>query len=364
MPVTASSSDILSHCLLEIPVYGTPPSSTSSDGDPASALASFVNDFEFASQAAPLHFVSYAISGAAAVYANSIGRTTDTKSVDALGREIVLKRRRLLSADEGLKVLRAANLLLSVALAQLKTSKALLVLNLSADAQELSLAFSPERRVETFLSALAWSWLPQVSEELRFLLSRLEALILVDAPHSLAESRAILESLLYYAIVFSGTRQDTEKAIRDVQLLSAVSSSCTPPGFSPETDQNNTQCSSIARDVAVRLELYRQHLNGRQGPRLHVSPVGDAYYLKRFVSPPDMPSIYLQHSVRTLEGSKEHRNVLRFLADCLVPAFVSQRLKYSRASRLSDVTVALEPAIETMKSLLTDDKQPSESPAN
>lgn len=105
------------YCLLNFPKHGVPLPSASLDDDPASALASFASDFEFASRAAPLHFVSYAISGAAGVYVNSVGLATETEATDGLGRAVVLKKSRLLSPDEWAQVLRAANLQLSVALA-------------------------------------------------------------------------------------------------------------------------------------------------------------------------------------------------------------------------------------------------------
>ncbi|KAL8449868.1 hypothetical protein Emed_002831 [Eimeria media] len=167
---------IHSVCLLDIPVHGTPPQAASLTENPDSALASFTSDFVFADKVVPLRFVSYAISGAAAVYVHSVGSSAEKETTDVLGRAITTKYRRLLSPDEWTKVLRAANLQLSVVLAQLKTSKALVVVNLSADAEILSEAFSPERRLDTFLSVLAWSGLKEVAEELRFFLSRVEAL--------------------------------------------------------------------------------------------------------------------------------------------------------------------------------------------
>lgn len=218
--------------------------------------------------------------------------------------------------------------------------------------------------METFLTILAWSNLPQVSEELWFFLSRVEALVLVDTPHPLAGNRHILESLLYYVTSFLKGKGRIEDVFRDLKLLSTLSSSCSSAGFPPETGETGTECASITSAASRCLELYHQHLDGRHAPRLHVSPLGDAYYLKRFISPPDMPSFYLPHSRRTLEGSSEQLNVRRFLADCLAPAFASQRLRYSIKSRRVAVAKALGAALHNMKALLAGDALKLEGPMN
>ncbi|KAL8439833.1 hypothetical protein Efla_004359 [Eimeria flavescens] len=279
--------------------------------------------------------------GAAGVYVNSVGLTAEEGATDALGRSITAETRRLLSPDEWAKVLRAANLQLSVALAQLNSPKALLVVNLSEDAEPLSVAFSRERRLNTFLSVLAWSRVQAVSHELRFFLSRVEALVLVDVPNPVAESLPLLISMLYHAALFAEGAGDTAAVLQDAKLLSALSASCSPLGFPPEPDKDNAECLRLSKAATERLEVYSQHLDGQRAPRLHVSPVGDAYYLKRFISPPDMPSQYLPHSVRTLEESKEQRDVVRFLTDCLPIAFGSQRLRYAKPSQQPDAAAGL-----------------------
>ncbi|KAL8271999.1 hypothetical protein Esti_004123 [Eimeria stiedai] len=363
-PAVCSRKDNFLHCLLvpaalcslDIPVHGSPPPAASLTEDPDSALASFTSDFVFADKAVPLRFVSYAISGAAAVYIHSVGLNAEEETTDALGRSITTKSRRLLSPDEWTKVLRAANLQLSVVLAQLKTSKALLIVNLSADSEVLSYAFSPEKRVDTFLSVLAWSALKEVAEELRFFLSRVEAVVVVDAPPAVAESHAMLTSMMYHAASFSECRGETEQVVRDAKLLSSFSASCAPLGFPSEMDEDKAECERLAKAAAERVEVYTQLLDGTQAPRLHVSPVGDAYYLKRFISPPDMPSHYLPHSVRTLEASKEQQNVNRFLSKCLQFAFATQRLRYARPSIQSQPErPVLDAALKALKSRLIED---------
>ncbi|KAL8455842.1 hypothetical protein Emag_000416 [Eimeria magna] len=343
-------------CLLDIPVYGTPPQAASLTENPDSALASFTSDFVFADKTVPLRFVSYAISGAAAVYVHSVGSNAEEETTDALGRSITTKFRRLLSPDEWIKVLRAANLQLSVVLAQLKTSKALLIVNLSADAEILSYAFSPEKRVDTFLCVLAWSGSKEVAEELRFFLSRVEAVIVVDAPHAVAESHAMLISMMYHAALFSEGRGQTQEVVRDAKLLASFAASCAPLGFPSEMDEDKAECERLARAVAERVRVYTQLLDGTQAPRLHLSPVGDAYYLKRFISPPDMPSHYLPHSVRTLEASKEQESMNRFLSECLKFAFSTKRLRYAEQSRQAQPQrPTLHAALKALKSRLTED---------
>ncbi|KAL8436686.1 hypothetical protein ACSSS7_001511 [Eimeria intestinalis] len=321
-----------------------------------SALAGFTSDFVFADKVVPLRFVSYAISGAAAVYVHSVGLHAQEATTDQLGRAITTKSRRLLSPDEWTKVLRAANLQLSVVLAQLKTTKALLVVNLTSDAEILSQAFSPEKRVDTFLSVLAWSGLKDVAEELRFFMSRVEALVVVDAPHAVAESHAMLISMLYHAAMFSEGRGQMQEVVRDARLLASLSASCAPLGFPSEMDEDKAECERLTRAAAERVNVYKQFLDGTQAPRLHVSPVGDAYYLKRFISPPDMPSHYLPHSVRTLEASREQQNMNRYLSECLKFAFATRRLRYAQTSRHAQTQKpTLDAALKEMKSRLTGD---------
>lgn len=106
------------NCFLDIPAQAQPPSfSFPLDDLPEAALANFTEDFQFVSSAAPLHFVSYAIGGYAAVYMQSVGFMEETRAKDELDRSIVLKKRRLLNPDEWLQLLRVANLQLSIGLA-------------------------------------------------------------------------------------------------------------------------------------------------------------------------------------------------------------------------------------------------------
>lgn len=342
------------HCFLEIPVQAEPTSFSSSlDDSHKAALANFTDDFHFVSSTAPLHFVSYAIGGSAAVYMQSVGFTEETSAKDELGREIILKKRRLLNPDEWLQLLRVANLQLSVGLAHLRTDKAVFVVNLSADAEALSLAFSPERQFDTFLTILAWSRLPEVAEELRFFLSRVEAFVLADVPLSLAESRGALQCLLYYMSPFLETNEDLESAVSGLKLLSSLST-CSPPELRREDGEDDAHhCASAEQAAVACAERYRHHLDGKRLPRVHVSPVGDAYYLKRFISPPDMPDIYLPHSRQTLEESREQRMMRPFLAECLGPAFAARQLMYATAKPAS-VAVALEKTLNNMKAVLTD----------
>ncbi|OEH80327.1 hypothetical protein cyc_08619 [Cyclospora cayetanensis] len=350
----SAANDLWSSCLLEIPTHeANLPELSSYEANVESALNSFYGDLAVANVSASLHFVSYAISGAAAVYTQSVGRQEDIYSVDVLGREVVRLGRRLLTPEEWTRVLRAANLQLSIALAQLYTTKALLVVNLHLDGDSVAQLFAPDRVAETFLTALAWSQLPQVADELRFFAYRLEALVLVNAPPLLSQIRFFLQAFIYHLYSFSQGQGDLRAVARDVQLISDLSTSVCSKAEGPRAHENpfplTSACADVSLAVASYADSYTKVLNGRGAPRVHVSPVGDAYYLKRFISPPDMPNVYLPHSRQTLEGSAEQQRLKRFLTRCLESLFTTKRLRYPSAERRRSVAADLEAARKALK---------------
>lgn len=223
-------------------------------------------------------------------------------------------------------------------------------MNLSADAEALSSLFSPEKQFNTVLKIIAWSRLPEVAEELRLFLSRVEAFVLADVPPSLAESRLALQCLLFYMSPFLKRKENLDNALSDLKLLSSLST-CRPPELRQEGEDNAHRCARAEQAAAACAERYRHHLAIKRFPRVHVSPVGDAYYLKRFISPPDMPDIYLPHSRQTLEGSREQQMMNRFLSECLSSAFAARQLTYSTAKRTS-VAAAFEKTLENMRTIL------------
>ena len=104
-------------CRLNISVPSTvfPPNYFAEDS--SSALLSLFNDYKLIETPEPLYFVSYAISGAAAVYIHSIGSNKQHKTTDILGRQIIKRNRELFSFHQTAALLRITNLHLSVALA-------------------------------------------------------------------------------------------------------------------------------------------------------------------------------------------------------------------------------------------------------
>lgn len=84
--------------------------------DGSSAYAAFSADLEFVEKNAKPHFVSYAISGAAAVYVRSLGVYTPKEGIDDLGRAVYKHRKRLPRGTEWLKIFQIYNVALSVAL--------------------------------------------------------------------------------------------------------------------------------------------------------------------------------------------------------------------------------------------------------
>ncbi|XP_026191895.1 uncharacterized protein LOC34624290 [Cyclospora cayetanensis] len=219
---------------------------------------------------------------------------------------------------------------------QLYTTKALLVVNLHLDGDSVAQLFAPDRVAETFLTALAWSQLPQVADELRFFAYRLEAL-----------------AFIYHLYSFSQGQGDLRAVARDVQLISDLSTSVCSKAEGPRAHENpfplTSACADVSLAVASYADSYTKVLNGRGAPRVHVSPVGDAYYLKRFISPPDMPNVYLPHSRQTLEGSAEQQRLKRFLTRCLESLFTTKRLRYPSAERRRSVAADLEAARKALK---------------
>lgn len=270
---------------------------------------------------------------------------------------------------------------------QMSTHNAVLVIDLLSDASRIDPLFRPCRVADTIQAILEFCSHDVVAAALEELLPRIHKVVVLNLPPALQQQRLVLQQLLQVISRTRITPSERRSAQAAITNLAELSATCPLFGvagtFSGDAVlvevQNGKDALLMDEDIsgkpertqpsfestpAAQLHWWLEKEMGRRNgyevdkseeafegtcraarllyknlsaeavaqqlpfPLLHASANGDAYFLKRFITPPDMPSAYLPHSQKTLEGAIEQRRVWEFLYRCSRLAFMEGKIVY------------------------------------
>ncbi|CDI82644.1 hypothetical protein EAH_00029600 [Eimeria acervulina] len=241
------------------------------------------------------------------------------------------------------------------------TDKALLIVDLREDGAALKEVFEGlGSLLETIPVLLQWAATPGVSAELLLLLSRMQAVVLLNAPMAIATRVMLLQQLLQLVAAVAAGTIDAAAAAAQIQTNAATHADCacksqhlplpaaaaaaapavTPTagaikGISEAEAAASIQpaaeaCDGLAAAAAAVSQAAAAAAGGLSSPEVYITPVGDVYYLKQFIYPSNLPSVYLRQSELSIEGSQQQQQLQHFLSKCLPAAIDANLLRYSK----------------------------------
>ena len=242
------------------------------------------------------------------------------------------------------------------------TDKALLIVDLREDGAALKEVFeSLGSLLETIPVLLQWAATPGVSAELLLLLSRMQAVVLLNAPMAIATRVMLLQQLLQLVAAAAAGTIDAAAAAAQIQTNAATHADCACKsqhlplpaaaaaaapavtataeaikGISEAEAAASIQpaaeaCDGLAAAAAAAVsQAAAAAAGGLSSPEVYITPVGDVYYLKQFIYPSNLPSVYLRQSELSIEGSQQQQQLQHFLSKCLPAAIDANLLRYSK----------------------------------
>ena len=250
------------------------------------------------------------------------------------------------------------------------TDKALLIVDLREDGAALKEVFEGlGSLLETIPVLLQWAATPGVSAELLLLLSRMQAVVLLNAPMAIATRVMLLQQLLQLVAAAAAGTIDAAAAAAQIQTNAATHADCACKsqhlplraaaaaaapavtataeaikGISEAEAAASIQpaaevCDGLAAAAAAVSQAAAAAAvsqaaaaaaGGLSSPEVYITPVGDVYYLKQFIYPSNLPSVYLRQSELSIEGSQQQQQLQHFLSKCLPAAIDANLLRYSK----------------------------------